>query len=374
MDSFDPYQQWLGIPTQLRPLNHYILLGVKIYENNPERIALGYEARMELLKQFQSGPRGDVSQKLISQVAKAKRDLLDPDRRAKYDSALKKQLEVKQLQSDQAQDETLAAQSSRGTQDLPAQSPEGFSVAAGVGNSDFPYLKEQAVQAQTSLASRDTATGYQDDADDLDEAMLSPFWFLKDVRYLVGLLALSVLVMTATVKLLVPKQKPVDQTSPVLPASPEPAQEHLQVDPSVASPSATNAMPPKIQQAADGTFELALARADLKGDLKSGLQGISNWSLRDQAAWTLEVSDPRTGFFNCKVTYRAKSECGFEVQLGDREPRRFTLYPHEEDFEEEFIVRLNKIGPTSNRQTFRLKANTSATGVEIKRILLVPNR
>ena len=52
MDSFDPYQQWLGIPTQLRPLNHYILLGVKIYENNPERIALGYEARMELLNNF----------------------------------------------------------------------------------------------------------------------------------------------------------------------------------------------------------------------------------------------------------------------------------------------------------------------------------
>ena len=362
MDSFDPYLSWLGIPSQLRPLNHYLLLGVKIYENDPEKIALAYETRMVLLKQFQSGPRGEISQQLITQVGKAKRDLLDPDRRARYDSGLKKQLEVRQYQLDQTKDETLAAPPGKAAQDLPAQSSDSFLGAVEVGNSDISIPNEQVFRSLPS-----------EDADDLDEAA-SSFWFLRDVRYLVGLLALSVLAMTATVKILAPKRQQAEQAGAALPASPDSIEAHPQI-----IPNAVPANDPKpslqiIQQAADGTFELAPERAYFDGDLKSSPEGISNWSISDQVAWTLDVIDPRTGFFNCKITYQAKSECGFEVQLGDRKPRQFTLYPHEEDFEEEFIIRLARTKSTSTQQTLRLTAKESASGVQIKRILLVPNR
>ena len=368
MDSFDPYQQWLGIPSQLRPLNHYILLGVRIYEGDPKKIAVACEKRMELLKKFQSGPRGELTQQLIAEVGKAKRDLLDPDRRAKYDAALKKRLQVRQSQLDQTHDDSLEAQARSVIQDLPAQ--PSASEATVTGNLDLSVTKLRTSESPSVPSQADTATVDQADAGD---EMLSPFWFLKDIRYLVGLLALSVVIMTATVKLLSLDDERASQT---LPASSEPADlQSDQKDLSITSSSDLIAALPIIQQAADGTFEIPLERGDLKGDVKSDSQGISNWSVGDQATWTLGVTDTRKGYFVCRITYRSESECGFEVQLGNRKPRPFTLYPHQEDFEEEFIVRLTQPKKkAASEQAFRLTANAPASGVEIKRIVLVPNR
>ena len=44
MDSFDPYQDWFGIPSQLRPLNHYVLLGIRVFEDDPEKIQAAFES------------------------------------------------------------------------------------------------------------------------------------------------------------------------------------------------------------------------------------------------------------------------------------------------------------------------------------------
>ena len=376
MDSFDPYQQWLGIPSQLRPLNHYMLLGVRIYEADPNKIAAAYDTRMKLLKELQSGPRGELSQQLIAKVGKAKRDLLDPNRKAKYDSTLKKQLKVRQRQLDQAQEESLEAQPERAEQDLPAQTQtpagETFPVSTAAGNLDSSVPKLRISETSPSPAPYQTEAATGDHTDQADE-VLSPFWFLKDVRYLMGLLALSVVIMTATVKLLSPNR---DQVSHALPASPKSAAR--QSDQAVSGIGVSGEMiaaQPKIQQAADGTFELPLERGLLDGaEVKFDEQVITNWGLGDQAAWMLNVTDSRKGYFNCKITYQAKSECRFEVRLGNRKPRPFTLYPHEADFEEEFIVRLAKAKKASNEQAFRLTAVDPASEVKIKRIVLVPNR
>ena len=37
MASFDPYQAWLGIPPHDQPPNLYRLLGLVLFESNPER-------------------------------------------------------------------------------------------------------------------------------------------------------------------------------------------------------------------------------------------------------------------------------------------------------------------------------------------------
>ncbi len=38
-ESFDPYLEWLGIRDEQRPPNHYRLLGVEPFENDPKVIA-----------------------------------------------------------------------------------------------------------------------------------------------------------------------------------------------------------------------------------------------------------------------------------------------------------------------------------------------
>ena len=68
MASFDPYQQWLGIPSQMRPLNHYILLGLRIFEVDSQKVTAAYEARMELLSTVQAGPRGVLAHQVLSLI------------------------------------------------------------------------------------------------------------------------------------------------------------------------------------------------------------------------------------------------------------------------------------------------------------------
>ena len=40
-ESFDPYYRWLGIPPKDQPANHYRLLGIDLFESNPEVIRDG---------------------------------------------------------------------------------------------------------------------------------------------------------------------------------------------------------------------------------------------------------------------------------------------------------------------------------------------
>jgi hypothetical protein len=36
--AFDPYHRWLGIPPKRQPANHYRLLGLELFETDPEVI------------------------------------------------------------------------------------------------------------------------------------------------------------------------------------------------------------------------------------------------------------------------------------------------------------------------------------------------
>ena len=38
---FDPYHKWLGIPPKDQPPNHYRLLGVDLFESDPDVIDAG---------------------------------------------------------------------------------------------------------------------------------------------------------------------------------------------------------------------------------------------------------------------------------------------------------------------------------------------
>ncbi|QDU27368.1 hypothetical protein ETAA8_24550 [Anatilimnocola aggregata] len=93
MKSFDPYHAWLGIPPKDQPPNHYRLLGLELFEADGKVIENAADRQRTFVKQYQSGPQGPISQKLMNELSQAMICLLNPASKAKYDDALKATLQ-----------------------------------------------------------------------------------------------------------------------------------------------------------------------------------------------------------------------------------------------------------------------------------------
>lgn len=96
--QFDPYHKWLGIPPEEQPANHYRLLGIKVFEDDPDVVASAADKQMAHLRSFQTGQHGVLSQKLLNHVAGARVCLLNPNEKAAYDALLRDDLEKKAAQ------------------------------------------------------------------------------------------------------------------------------------------------------------------------------------------------------------------------------------------------------------------------------------
>ncbi|MBN2025084.1 MAG: hypothetical protein JW809_20070 [Pirellulales bacterium] len=87
-ETFDPYLNWLGIRDPERPPNHYVLLGVQLFEDHPDVLAHTADRQMAHVRTFQTGPHSIESQQLLNELAAAKLCLLDPAKKAAYDAEL----------------------------------------------------------------------------------------------------------------------------------------------------------------------------------------------------------------------------------------------------------------------------------------------
>ena len=88
MVSFDPYLNWLGIPLHEQPPSFYRLLGIVLFESNPEVIQQAADRQSMCVAAHQSGPQGQMCQQLLSEIAMARFCLLDPQQKAAYDGQL----------------------------------------------------------------------------------------------------------------------------------------------------------------------------------------------------------------------------------------------------------------------------------------------
>jgi len=89
---FDPYHKWLGIAPNEQPPNHYRLLGLYVFESDPDVIANAADRQMAHVRTFQTGAQAVASQRILNEIAAAKLCLLRPQRKAEYDAQLKVQL------------------------------------------------------------------------------------------------------------------------------------------------------------------------------------------------------------------------------------------------------------------------------------------
>lgn len=92
MAGFDPYYKWLGIPPEQQPPNHYRLLGIELFEADPDAISNAADRQMTHVRSFQTGQNSEVSQRILNEIAAARVCLLSPAKKFAYDVALKEQL------------------------------------------------------------------------------------------------------------------------------------------------------------------------------------------------------------------------------------------------------------------------------------------
>ena len=82
MADFDPYLKWLGIRESSRPINHYRLLGLDLYEDDADVISMAADRQMSHIRTYQGGPNGDLSQQLFKRVGSRSQMLVDGRKKA----------------------------------------------------------------------------------------------------------------------------------------------------------------------------------------------------------------------------------------------------------------------------------------------------
>jgi hypothetical protein len=91
-EPFDPYRKWLGIPPKDQPPNHYRLLGIAHFEDDPDVIENAATRQMTHVRMFQSGKHSALSQKILNELTAAKLCLLRVEKKTLYDDQLRARL------------------------------------------------------------------------------------------------------------------------------------------------------------------------------------------------------------------------------------------------------------------------------------------
>jgi hypothetical protein len=87
--SFDPYQEWLGIPPDQRPITHYSLLGLSLSDASLALIELEASRRIEIVRAQLKGDHGRIARRLLIELESAKVCLVDAELKAEYDTQLR---------------------------------------------------------------------------------------------------------------------------------------------------------------------------------------------------------------------------------------------------------------------------------------------
>jgi hypothetical protein len=84
----DVYKDWLGIPEGPRPPDHYELLRLVRFVDDPEKVRKNYQKLNAHVRKYATGQYSKESQELLNELAKAMLCLTDVERKREYDKSL----------------------------------------------------------------------------------------------------------------------------------------------------------------------------------------------------------------------------------------------------------------------------------------------
>jgi len=147
--AVDYYTQWLGVPSGTRPPDYYTLLGVDVFCADQDAIEKATRKQLTRLDEFALYPDRDTRdavQDMMNEVARARVDLVNPNRRLTYDQKLARQLglAVPAEPSPAVKSETLIAPRSKPQAPAPIE-PELPPEIAAPAPVDAPPPAEEVV-------------------------------------------------------------------------------------------------------------------------------------------------------------------------------------------------------------------------------------
>ena len=117
---FDPYHRWLGIPPKQQPPNHYRLLGLDLFESDPEVINDAAVRQSAHVRLYQISRHSDLSQRLITELTQAQLCLRNPLEKEAYDERLR----LSGQATDAESHSTISSQPVRGATTFPVVAAE----------------------------------------------------------------------------------------------------------------------------------------------------------------------------------------------------------------------------------------------------------
>jgi len=91
--KIDVYKEWLGIPDGPRPPDHYSLLRLVQFEDDPEKIRKYYKKLNAHVRKYATGQYAQESQDLLNELAKAMLCLTDEESKKDYDRGLGREID-----------------------------------------------------------------------------------------------------------------------------------------------------------------------------------------------------------------------------------------------------------------------------------------
>jgi hypothetical protein len=95
MENSDYYALWLGIQEPNRPLNNYQLLGLPLFESRPDLIGRAAAQQLALLEDHLAGPDAAAAERIVSEIESARKCLLAPVAKSRYDAILWPQIQAR---------------------------------------------------------------------------------------------------------------------------------------------------------------------------------------------------------------------------------------------------------------------------------------
>ena len=308
--DFDPYCDWLGIPPDEQPPDHYRLLGIARFENNPEAIHKAADEKMAHVRRFQTGPRGHYTQDLLNNLSAAKLTLLDEGTRNAYESAIREQ------QAASVPATPLAGQ--------PLGPMPGSPIAASPVSTDPVAVPTSTVpraiipDGQVVGPSVSPMPRAVDQTEQPDAPLYLRTWFLMTAVALVALacgLAIGINAMFVN--------RRTDQPRLLEHVGMKDRRQPVIEEREGTQSAETDQLPVVVNSNPDGSVNLTASMAVLRGDLQlvthDGQDVIANWkSAESSATWQFKVIEG--DFYLVETTYALTDDARdnrFSVQIGE---------------------------------------------------------
>ncbi|WP_339731219.1 SUMF1/EgtB/PvdO family nonheme iron enzyme [uncultured Gimesia sp.] len=152
MTKFDPYQRWLGIPPQDQPPHFYRLLGLELFEENPEVIKAAADNATAFIQQNAFGEELQQSQRLLKDIKKVAAYLLSPPHKAKYDTKLKAKLGIALPETSSSETDTQHIKSKQSPKPTPSTPSTPLSTIQTESPSVISSLEQPQQVSKLKLA------------------------------------------------------------------------------------------------------------------------------------------------------------------------------------------------------------------------------